>query len=306
MLYTYTKITTKTQVSLRRAYIELHIAVILLAFTAILGDLISLSASVLVWWRTLIASAGIGLFLLLTKRLNREHVRKQYKVYALGILIAVHWLCFFGSIKLANASTALICFATISFFTAWIEPWITGRKRLTHEVIFGIMVIPGILLIAGKAEGEILFGIIIGIVAALLVAIITSLEKKWITEIDPEHMTFIQLTGAWVTMCFWIAGEYVITGIENFLPTKMDIIYLLILGLVCTCVAWVLATRAIRSITAFDQMMVVNLEPVYGIAMALVILNDRRELTTTFYIGASIILLSVILHPIWQKHYART
>src|SRR5687768_3636909 len=240
--------TEKQNVSLRRAYIELHFAVILLAFTAILGDLITLSASVLVWWRTIIATAGIGLFLLLTKRIRKELIRSQYKVYALGILIAIHWICFFGSIKLANASTALICFATISLFTAWVEPWLTGRKRMTHEIVFGLMIIPGIVLIAGKAEGEVLFGIILGIIAALLVAIIASLEKKWIKEVEPEHMTFIQLAGAWITMSFWLAGEYFITGIDSFIPRGMDIVYLFILGLVCTSLAWVLATRAMRSV----------------------------------------------------------
>jgi len=293
-------------VSLRRAYLELHLAVILLAFTAILGDLITLSASVLIWWRCLISVAGIGLFLLLTRRLVTTWIKNQIKIYALGILIAIHWLCFFGCIKLANASTALICFATISFFTALIEPMITGRKRKMHEVIFGLIVIPGILLIAGQAEGKVLTGIILGIVAALLIAVIASLEKKWITEIDPEHMTLIQLVGAWVTMCIWLAGEYFITGIAAFIPNGNDIIYLLVLGLVCTSFAWVLVTRAIRSVTAFDQMMVINLEPVYGIAMAILILKDNRELTSTFYIGAGIILASVIIHPIWQNYYART
>ncbi len=292
--------------SLRRAYIELHIAVILLAFTAILGDLISLSASVLVWWRTLIAAAGMAIFLGITGRWRSDWIRNQKKIYYLGILIAIHWLCFFGCIKLANASTALITFATISFFTAWIEPWITGRKRERHEMIFGLVVIPGILLIAGKAEGQILVGVILGILAAFLVAIIASLEKKWITEIDPEHMTFIQLTGAWLTMCVWLGGEWLYQGIDSFMPIGYDLLYLLILGLVCTCVAWVLSTRAIRTVTAFDQMMVINLEPVYGIIMALTLLNDRHELNPSFYIGAAIILASVLIHPFWQYRYART
>lgn len=291
--------------SKQRAYIELHIAVILLAFTAILGDLITLSASVLIWWRCVIAIAGIGLFLLITKRLKKDFIRHQYKIYALGILIAIHWLCFFGSIKLANASTALICFATISLFTAFIEPWITGRKRQLNEVVFGLIVIPGIILIAGNAKGDILTGIILGILAALFVAIIASLEKKWIAEIDPEHMTLIQLSGAWATMTIWLACEYFIKGIEAFIPSTLDFIYLLILGLVCTSLAWVLATRAMRSVTAFDQIMVVNLEPVYGIAMALILLDDRKELSPAFYIGAAIIILSVIIHPLWQKYYDR-
>lgn len=291
--------------SLKKAYLELHIAVILLAFTAILGDLITLSATVLIWWRTLIAIAGIGVFLLLTKRIRRDYVFGQGKIYALGIIIALHWICFFGCIKLANASTALICFATISLFTAWIEPWVTGRKRRKDEIIFGLIVIPGIILIAGKAEGQVLFGIVLGIIAALLVSIIASLEKKWITEIDPEHMTLVQLAGAFATMCAWIAVELIVSDPGPLMPKGLDIAYLLILGLVCTSVAWVLATRAIRSVTAFDQIMVINLEPVYGIGMALWLLDDAQELTTTFYIGALIILLSVIIHPIWQYRYAR-
>jgi len=293
-------------VSLRRTYIELHIAVVLLALTAILGDLISLSASVLVWWRTLIAGLGTGLFLWMTGRLNMALIRGHKKMYAVGGMIAVHWICFFGSVKLANASTALICFATISLFTAFIEPWITKRKRETHEIVFGLLVIPGIVLIAGQAEGKVLLGIILGLIASLLIAFIASLEKKWITETDPEHMVFMQMAGAWLAMTIWLTGEYLIYGVDQFIPGKTDLIYLLILGLVCTCVAWVLAARAIRTITAFDSMIVINLEPVYGILLALVILNDGKELTTAFYIGAIIILASVFIHPIWQSRYART
>ena len=291
--------------SLKRAYIDLHIAVILLAGTAILGDLISLSASVLVWWRTLIAGLGIALYLLIRGRFNKAYVLERKKIYLLGAMVAIHWICFFGSIKLANASTALICFATISFFTAWIEPWITGRPLVRHEVVFGLMVIPGIVLIAGRAEGDILSGIILGIASSLILAIFSSLEKKWIMEVDAEHMTMMQMAGAWMTMCVWLSGEQLFFGLDRFWPDATDLVYLLILGLLCTCVAWVLCTRAVRSVTAYDSIMVINLEPVYGIFMALILLNDRKELNTSFYIGASIILASVIIHPIWQNRYAR-
>ena len=292
--------------SLKRAYIDLHIAVVLLAGTAILGDLISLSASVLVWWRTLIAATGIGVFLWLTGKLNINWIQTQRKLYLLGGIVAIHWICFFGSIKLANASTALICFATISLFTAWIEPWVTHRQRERHEIVFGLMVIPGIMLIAGKAEGDLLTGIILGLLSALLLAIFSSYEKKWINAVDPEHMTLMQMMGAWITISIWLCGEHLFFGVDHFWPDMQDLIYLLILGLVCTCIAWVLCTRAVRHVTAFDSIMVINLEPVYGILMALFILKDHKELTTSFYIGASIILASVIIHPIWQYRYART
>ena len=292
--------------SLKRAYLQLHIAVVLLAFTAILGDLISLSASVLVWWRTLIAAIGIGIFLLVTKRLQIDWIISKKKIYLLGAMVAIHWICFFGSIKLANASTALICFSTITFFTSWIEPWITGRKRETHEVVFGLLVIPGILLIAGKAEGNVLYGIYLGILAALLVAILSSFEKKWLIEVNAEHLTLMQMTGAWITMCLWLGGELIIGQVDQFWPVGIDWVYLLLLGIVCTSIAWVIATRAMLVVTAYDTLMVINLEPIYGILMAILILKDHRELSPSFYAGAAIIFATVIIHPIWQKRHDRS
>ncbi len=292
--------------NLKRAYLQLHFAVVLLAFTAILGDLISLSASVLVWWRTIIAALGIGIFLFATKKLRVDWLKQKKKIYLLGVLVAIHWICFFGSIKLANASTALICFSTITFFTAWIEPWITGRKRETHEVIFGLLVIPGIVLIAGKAEGDVLYGIYLGLLAALLVAVLSSFEKKWLTELNAEHITFMQMASAWLTMCIWVGGEYITGHLQQFIPVGLDWIYLLVLGIVCTSIAWVLATRSMLVVTAYDSLMVINLEPIYGIVMALFILNDRKELTGSFYAGAAIIFATVIIHPIWQRRHARS
>lgn len=291
--------------SLRKAYYQLHIAVILLAGTAILGVVITQPPSILVWWRTLIAITGIALFLWWKKKLRWDWIRQQRKIYMLGALVGIHWILFFGSIKLANASIALICFATLTFFTAWIEPWITRRPLVRHEVILGLIVIPGIMLIAGKAEGDIIWGIVLGIAATVLVAVISSLEKKWISQIDPEHMTLMQMAGAWIFMCVWIIGEMVLGYRFALLPTGYDWLYLLILGIACTSVAWVLAARAITVVTAYDSSMVINLEPVYGICMALLILKEGKELNLNFYIGASIILSTVIVHPIWQRYHAR-
>jgi drug/metabolite transporter (DMT)-like permease len=286
--------------------VRLHIAVILLAATAILGALISQSATVLVWWRTLIASIGIAAYLVVTRSLRIDWLRNNKKIYILGGMVAIHWICFFGSIKWANAATALLCFATITIFTAIIEPWVTKRKRETHEIVFGLMVVPGIVLIAGKAEGDVLYGIILGIIAALLVALLSSFEKKWITEINPEHMVLMQMMSAWLVMCLWLVGEYAIGTNTTFMPQGIDWIYLLMLGLVCTSVAWVMAARSLLTLSAYDSIMVINLEPVYGIVMAFLILDDEKELTTTFYIGAAIILLTVIIHPLWQKRHARS
>lgn len=288
------------QGSSRIAYTELHAAVILLAFTAILGDWITLSASVLVWWRTGLAAAGLGLYLWVRRRWRTEWLLQKRKIYVLGALIGIHWICFFGSIKLANASVALITFATMSFFTAWIEPIITGRTRQRHEVVFGLLIIPGIALIAGDASGDRLAGLALGIAAAAIMAVAVSYEKKWIAEIDPEHMTFMQMAGAFMAMCIWLTGEALAGSIGRLVPGLRDLGALLVLAWICTAVAWVLAARAIRHLTAFDSLMVNNLEPVYGMAMAAWLLGDHQELNLTFYLGTAMIFVVVFLHPRWR------
>jgi drug/metabolite transporter (DMT)-like permease len=292
--------------SSRTVYLELHVAVILLAFTAILGDWITLPAGALVWWRTLLAALGVGMFLLLRRSLRWDWLRTKKKIYVLGAMIGIHWICFFGSVKLANASMALITFATMSFFTAWIEPAITGRPRQRHEVIFGLLIIPGVALIAGQATGDLMAGFVLGVLAAALMAVAASFQKKWIAEIDPLHMTFMQMTGAWGAMCLWIGGETLAGGSGFVVPGLRDFIALLVLAWICTGIAWVLAARAIRHMTAFDALMAINLEPVYGMAMAALLLGDQRELNISFYIGAGMILAVVFLHPIWTaRHVAK-
>jgi len=288
----------------RIAYTELHVAVVLLAFTAILGDWIELPTAVLVWWRTLLAALGVGAWLVIRRKIRWDWIRRKRKIYVLGALIGIHWLCFFGSIKLANASMALITFATMSFFTAWIEPAITGRPRQRQEVIFGLLILPGVALIAGRAEGDLLAGFLLGVLAAALMAVAASYEKKWITEIDPPHMTLLQMIGAWVAVSVWLPGQSWLGEIEQFLPAGRDLAGLLILAWLCTGIAWVLAARAIRHLTAFESLMVINLEPVYGMAMAAVLLGDQKELSATFYLGAGLILLVVFLHPFLSKRYA--
>lgn len=282
----------------RIAYTELHVAVVLLAFTAILGDWIELPTASLVWWRTLLAAVGVGGWLLIRRKIRWDWILRKRKIYLLGALIGIHWLCFFGSVKLANASMALITFATMSFFTAWIEPAITGRPRQRQEVIFGLLILPGVALIAGRAEGDLLAGFLLGVLAAALMAVAASYEKKWITEIDPAHMTLLQMIGAWLAVCIWLPGQAWLGQMDRFLPEARDLAGLLVLAWLCTGIAWVLAARAIRHLTAFESLMVINLEPVYGMAMAAMLLGDQKELSAAFYIGAGLILLVVFLHPI--------
>ncbi len=271
-----------------RAYAELHLAVFLWGFTAILGDLISLSAVTLVWWRVLLTSISLLAFVKIG-RILREVGRRQALIFAgLGCIVAVHWVTFYGAIKLANASVGLICMATTSLFSSIVEPWITGRKFLWYELLLGAFILPGIWLIVDGVDASMTPGILVGLLSALLVAIFTSFNKRYVEKADPFRITFIEMT----------AGALFLTPVLPFLggafwPTPKDWLLLIVLAALCTTFTNYLFLRTLTKLSAFAANLTVNLEPVYGIALAYFLLNDAEELTPRFYWGTAVIILAV-------------
>jgi len=236
----------------KRAYLELHIAVILYGFTAILGNLINLTAFMIVWWRVLLASIS---FLFLIKVLDklRSLPNKVIVRFALiGVLVALHWVCFYGSIKYANSSVALVCMATTSFFTSLIEPVITRSKFDPLQIGSGLMIIPGMFLIVNNLEVGMLFGVWVGLMAAFLAALFATFNKKYIKDSDPNTISFIELGSAWI-------------------------------------------------FSAFASNLVINLEPVYGIILAIFILKEHKDLNPNFYLGVGIIIMVVFIYPFLSK-----
>ncbi len=271
-----------------RAYLELHLAVFLWGFTAILGDLIQLPALTLVWWRVLLTSLSLIAFVRAGKIL-KEMGRRQVLIFAaLGCIVALHWVTFYGAIKLANASVGLICMATTSLFSSIVEPLITGRKFLWYELLLGIFILPGIYLIVEGVDPAMTYGIIVGLVSALLVAIFTSFNKKYVEAADPQRITFIELSAGtlFLTPLLPFAGG-------NFLPQPIDWLYLIVLAVLCTAFTNFLFLRALKKLSAFAANLTVNLEPVYGIFLAYFLLNDAEELSPMFYVGTLVILLAV-------------
>jgi len=291
--------------AVRKAYLELHFAVFLFGFTAILGKLIHMNAFLLVWWRVLLTSVSLLFFLKGGKAIKVLPRHLILKIMAIGILVALHWLLFYGAIKAANSSVALIGMATISLFTALIEPVVMRRKIRYLEIGLGILIVPGMTLIVNSIREEFILGMIFALVSAFLAALFGTLNKYYIAQdTDPVSLTFIQLGSSWIfmTVLLWPAHQaYGVLNSGLFPRTLSDWGYLLVLALLCTTLGYVLAIRSLRYLPAFAFNLTINLEPVYGILLAWMMLDEHKTMSTNFYLGSFIIVLAVFLYPRLQK-----
>ncbi len=289
-----------------RAYLELHLAVFLWGFTAILGDLIQLSALALVWWRVLITSISV-LFLLRNRLAFKQLHRRSIGQYALvGVLTGLHWLTFYGAIKLSNASITLVCMATCAFFTSLVEPLLLRKKMNWTEITVGFLIIPGMVLIVQNVDVKMHLGIAVGLLSSLLAAVFSTLNKKWIDNAEPLPITLIEMSSAWLFLSAVLPFFFHAEPNAALLPSAKDLAMLVVLSLLCTTLTWVLALRAMKHLTAFASNLTVNLEPVYGIFLAWLILGEQKELSQGFYIGVSLILLVVFSYPFFSKWAAKS
>ncbi len=284
----------------------MHLAVLLFGFTAILGDLISLSALMLVWWRVLITTISLFFLIRFGRKLKTIPRKRIFHYMGIGVLVALHWICFFGSIKYANASVALVCFATTSFFTSFLEPILIKRPFRWYEMSLAIIVIPGMLLIVKNLDTSMMAGVWVGLAAALLASIFAILNKKFVNDADTISITFLELGSGWLFLSLLLPFWLLTNENASFLPTVSDIGYLLILALLCTTFAYVISLNALKHLSAFAANLTLNLEPVYGIILAVVILKENKELDTGFYVGSSMILLSVLCYPLIKKYFQKS
>jgi drug/metabolite transporter (DMT)-like permease len=242
------------------------------------------------------------LFLVGISKTIREMPRKRMLQYlGVGVIVAVHWITFFGAIKASNASVALIAMATTSFFTALIEPVLMKQRANMREILLGLLIIPAMILIARGIEPGMHMGLILGLISAVLASLFASLNKRLIGHARPMQIAFFELSGVWIFISVLMIGFGIVApDVQEFslaLPVGMDWAYLLVLALLCTTLAYVLSVQALHHLSAFASNLVVNLEPVYGIALAWILLNENRELSPAFYIGVSIIIVVVFSYP---------
>lgn len=289
-----------------RAYLYLHFCVLIWGFTAILGKLITLNAVPLVWWRVLLCC--VTLILLIPRRQFAGISRKTYlHMFGIGVLVGIHWLCFYGAIKLSNASVAVATMATTSFFSALVEPTLNRQKIKGYELALGLFILPGMALIAGNLNWDMRLGFGVGILGAFLAAVFSSLNKKMIDNQPPPPlvMSFTALAGG-VAVCSLVLPFLVWQMPETaLLPSTWDWVWLLVLAWVCTLLPYYLTLLAMRYISAFATNLTINLEPVYGVLLAALFFREDKDLNPAFYLGVLMILLAVFSHPFLKARFEK-
>ena len=279
---------------MKKALTQLHIAVLLAGFTGILGALIQLNEIWLVWYRIAITVVTLLLAAGLLKQSLRITSASAFRLMGIGAIIALHWVFFYGSIKLSNVSIGLICFASVGLFTSLLEPLINKTPFALAEMVLGLISLLGIYIIF-HFDTRYRTGIIMGTLSSLLAAIFSVLNKRNVASIAPRLMLFYEMAGGVLalTLLMPLYIHYFPAG--NSKPTLMDLGWLLILSWACTILAMDLMLKSLQHISAFTQTLTLNLEPVYGIAMAWFFFKENQQLNTSFYLGFALIALSVAL-----------
>ena len=286
-------------------YLHLHLLVLIAGFTAILGELITIGALELVWFRMVMA--GILMFVYLKiRRFNIKISRNTFLQFsAAGIIIALHWITFFEAINQANVSIALAMFSSGAFFASFIEPIFFKRRILGYEIIFGVIVILGVFLIT-SGEMEYINGIVLGLFSALLSTLFAVINGRFIEKHSATVISFYEFLSGVIFLTIFIILSGKTFSVEFFTLSNSDWVYLFILASICTAYAFIGSVEVMRFISPFTVILSYNLEPVYGIAIALFLFPDTEKMSPQFYLGAILVLITVLFDAIFKNYKRRT
>jgi drug/metabolite transporter (DMT)-like permease len=309
---------------MKKALLAMHAAVLLWGFTGVLGRAITLDFPVLVWWRMFL-TAGFIAIIISWRRSWQPIARKDLgRLILVGVLMGLHWVAFYGAIKFANASVALICLSTASIFTSLLDPFINNTRWNARELFFGLLALGGVAVIylidGGAAAGEGRLretGILLGVAAAIISSVFTVLNKSIASKYPARVMVFWEMSSGWAFISLALAavmaagGEKLLLNPSHtqlqYLPINAwDWLWVVVLALCCTVWAQSLALTALKQLSAFTSTLSVNLEPVYGILLAFLFFKENRELGPGFYLGVSMIVLSVALQMGQMLRQSRT
>lgn len=290
---------------MKKAFIQLHTAVFLAGFTGILGRLISLNEGMLVWWRLLISSVTMWILFSLTGRIKKISFTDIAKITGVGVIASLHWVSFYGAIKYANVSVALVCFSSIGFFTALFEPMMLRTRFKRTELLLGLLVMAGIYIIF-HFDTKYKVGIVTGVIAAMLGAVFPICNRQLMQRMNAETLMTYELSGGLLTLTLLLPIYLHLFPQTRLWPGNQDWGWLLFLSWICSVWAFQLSSNALKKISAFTVNLSYNLEPVYGIVMAFLIYKEDRELNTSFYIGMLLIITAVTLQTagIWRKRHS--
>ncbi len=283
----------------------MHIAVFLAGFTAILGKLITLNEGLLVWFRLLITVSTLGIMLYYQKRIKTIPWGDMLKIFGVGVIVALHWVTFYGSVKYGNVSVALVCFSATGFFTAFFEPMILRRKLSVIEIGLGMMAIAGIYIIF-DFHPQYKLGIIFGILSAMGSALFPIFNKRLLVVYEPKTLTLYELGGGLLALTVLVPLYLQKFPASYYVPTATDWLWLFVLAWLCTVLSFDLQLNALKKVSAFTANLTYNLEPVYGIILAFIFFKENENLHREFYLGVLLILLAVVLQ-MWRisRQYRR-
>lgn len=289
------------------SYVKLHFLVAIWSFTAILGAVITISPVALVFYRTLLSALVLMTFLYVSKKLQPLTPRAMLLLFGTGALLALHWILFFASARMSTVSVSLAGMSTASLWTSILEPLVYGSRIKPRDVFFGLLAMIGLYLIF-KFEFNHFAGLVTSLVSAIVASVFVVANSRLVKRYDSVVITGYEMVGA-AGFSFLALAAYLISpwGRDTaYLPVAADWPYLLVLTLVCTVYGYSLAASLMKQFTAFMMNLTVNLEPVYGIALAFWIFGEKEKMTNGFYLGTCVILMSVLLYPVWIRFEKRS
>jgi len=265
-------------------------------FTAVLGALISLDALPLVWYRMLLAAAFILVYIIYKKFPLKLSTKELLQLLIAGVVIALHWFTFFRAIKVSNVSVTLACLSTGAFFASLLEPLLTGKKVVLYEVFFGLMVIAGLSIIF-RVEAHYIEGILLALTSAFLSALFSIINSKFAKTHNPSVVSFYEIAGGvlFFSVLLAFSGGF---NASFFQVSASDWLYLAILSSVCTAYAFIGSVQVMRYLSPYTVMLTINLEPIYGTILAVLVFDEKEKMSPQFYFGALIIIVTVIINGI--------
>lgn len=287
---------------MKKAFLQLHLAVFFAGFTAVLGKLIQLNEGLLVWYRLFLTVVVLGAIMIYKKQLQKISVKDMLKIAGVGLIIAIHWVTFYGSVKYANISVALVCFSASGFFTAIFEPVIFRKKIVVAELLLGILAISGIYIIF-DFHPQYKVGIIFGIISSMGSALFPIFNKQLLLRFTPKILTLYELGCGLILLTLLVPFYLMQFKAAYYLPSLADWGWLLILAVICTVISFDLQLNALTKISAFTANLTYNLEPVYGIMLAFIFFDEGKMLHNEFYLGLALIILAIALQMVrvfWQ------
>lgn len=279
---------------MKQAFIKLHLSIILAGFTGIFGKLITLNEGLLVWYRMLITSLLLFILLKIWKKFRLLPLQDMIRIGGVGFLLAMHWVFFYASIKASNISIGVICFSLVGFFTAILEPFINHRRFSVTELILSLITLSGIILIF-NLDMRYQSGIILGVISSALAALFTIMNKRVGADYTSSTMLFYEMVGGFICLSVILPVYLYNFQVDTLVPSKQNIIYLMVFSVFCTILLYILQIQALKSISAFTVNLSYNLEPVYSIVLAMAFFGEAKELNYSFYLGLTLIVLSTIL-----------